>query len=180
MTFKPRQMTIILWDLFMSILTVFQMCKTTFMLAFNMDYEDRLLDTIIDAVFAIDILMHFFRAYLDDVEVITSFGKISLRYITGFFLFDSIATFPTLCTYNWKTLYPLKLARFFRIFRFTESIKNLINQVLARVNLPKRFVNRIHDFAFMTVFLMIVVHSIASAWIKIGHEIEGSWKDVHG
>lgn len=32
----------------------------------------------------------------------------------------------------------------------------------------------------MTVFLMIVVHSIASAWIRIGYEVEGSWKDVHG
>lgn len=73
MTFKPKKMSILVWDFLMSILTVVQLCKTTFMLGFDMKYEDRLIDTVIDAVFAGDILMHFFRAYLDDVEVITSF-----------------------------------------------------------------------------------------------------------
>ena len=60
MTFKPKNLTIVMWDFFMSILTVVQLCKTAFMLGFVMEYEDRLIDTVIDGVFAVDMVFHFF------------------------------------------------------------------------------------------------------------------------
>ncbi len=81
-----------------------------------MEYEDRMTDFIIDCIFLVDILLHFLRAYYSDVEVVTSFSKISLKYLTGLFFFDVLATFPTLCTYEWKVLYWFKLVRIIRAF----------------------------------------------------------------
>ena len=109
MVLKNDSVILIVWNLFMSLLTIFQLLKTVFMLGFAMEFENQWLDFVIDIFFAIDIIVHFFVAHVSDVEESTKFLDIFKNYVLGFFFFDFLATYPTLVTLEWKTLYWFKL-----------------------------------------------------------------------
>ena len=54
-----------------------------------------ILESIIDAIFATDILLNFVTAYTDGRGLLVTSPKlIALRYIKGFFFIDLIATIP--------------------------------------------------------------------------------------
>lgn len=64
MVLRTDSFIVILWNLFMSALTLFQIAKTVYQLGFAMETETRLMDFIIDIVFLIDIVSWFFIAYV--------------------------------------------------------------------------------------------------------------------
>lgn len=53
-----------------------------------------ILESTIDSIFAVDIMLNFFTAYSEDGIIITRPKLIALRYIKGFFFIDLIATIP--------------------------------------------------------------------------------------
>ena len=109
MVLKSDSIILIIWNLFMSLLTIFQLMKTVFMLGFEMEIENVWVDFVIDIFFAIDIFVHFFVAHISDVEESTRFLDIFRNYVFGYFFFDAFATFPTLFTLEWKVIYWFKL-----------------------------------------------------------------------
>ena len=76
MVLKSDSIILIIWNLFMSLLTIFQLMKTVFMLGFEMEIENVWVDFVIDIFFAIDIFVHFFVAHISDVEESTRFWDI--------------------------------------------------------------------------------------------------------
>jgi len=71
------------------------------MLGLNFSFENKVLDEIIDIVFIIDIVVNFFTLYVEDLEIVSKFYKVIWHYcFEGPFIFDLIATIPTLVTYQ--------------------------------------------------------------------------------
>jgi len=101
----------------MALLTLAQICKTVLMLGLNFSFENKVLDEVVDIIFILDIFVSFFTLYIEDVEIVTNYKKVIFHYIfQGPFIFDLIATIPTLVTYQLKQVYWFKLIRFIRIF----------------------------------------------------------------
>ena len=97
---KPNTLAYYIWNGFMGILTLAQICKTVLMLGLNFTFENKVLDEIIDAIFIIDIIVNFFTLYIEDVETVSKFYKVVWHYVfEGPFIFDVIATVPTLVTF---------------------------------------------------------------------------------
>ena len=55
----------------------------------------KLLESFIDIVFIIDMVLNFFVAYQEEDELVTSNKKIALHYLKGWFLCDLVASLPT-------------------------------------------------------------------------------------
>ena len=70
------------------------------MLGLNFSFENKVLDELVDAVFMFDILVSFFTLYIEDVELVSNYKKIIWHYVfEGPFIFDLVATIPTLVTF---------------------------------------------------------------------------------
>ncbi len=176
---KPKNLTYTLWNGFISILTLVQICKTMITLGFEGAYHHVIADFIIDAIYFLDILLRFFTAYIKDVDMETRCWKISLHYITGFFFIDILATCPSFFSYEYIHMYWFKLIRFLRIFRFQDPFRLLIWKTIGRLHIEKSIVHRIISFTSLCVFLLVVVHTLPCCWILIGHKVKGSWIETH-
>ena len=63
-------------------------------------FGNKVFDEILDAIFIIDIVVNFFTLYVEDLEIVTKFYKVIWHYcFEGPFIFDLIATIPTLVTF---------------------------------------------------------------------------------
>ena len=145
-----------------------------------MEFQNQWLDFVIDIFFAIDIIVHFFVAHVSDVEESTKFLDIFKNYVIGFFFFDFLATYPTLVTLEWKTLYWFKLFRFARLLRYLKSVTQVLDETIGRLHISARMIQRIQEFVKLNIFMVICIHTLACCWIRIGKSIDGSWIDVHG
>lgn len=110
---KPGSFMHSLWVTFMALLVLTQITKTCITLAFKFEIQSSsglIFDEVLDAIFLIDIVVNFFTAFNEDVEVVTKFTRILWRYFSSYLLFDIVATLPTLVTYQMQDLYWFKLA----------------------------------------------------------------------
>ncbi len=70
-----------------------------------------------EGILALDIIFHFFSAYLDNNAVIDDIKQISKNYLKGFFIFDMTAILPLhLIDFNFIWLKLARLARLYDIF----------------------------------------------------------------
>ena len=84
----------------MALLTLAQICKTVLMLGLNFTFENKVLDEVVDVIFMFDIFISFFTLYIEDVDLVTKFYKVVWHYVfEGPFIFDLVATIPTLVTF---------------------------------------------------------------------------------
>jgi hypothetical protein len=85
------------WDLFITFILLFTAVVTPYRLAFY-DIDDIawvVIDTVLDAGFALDIVLNFFMAYYDDSEDIVDNRKvIACRYVKRWFFIDVASVFP--------------------------------------------------------------------------------------
>jgi hypothetical protein len=86
-----------------------------------------IVDTIVDVIFAVDIFFNFFTAYVDDEEnLILSRGRIAKKYLTGWFLIDTISIIPVSLILqsgrDYASLARLtRLPRLYRLMKMTKS-----------------------------------------------------------
>ncbi|WJX93202.1 hypothetical protein P8452_74760 [Trifolium repens] len=93
--FNPKYRT---WETWLIVLVVYSAWIYPFQFAFLPYKIDTLfiIDNIVNGFFAIDILMTFFVAYLDDHSylLIDDHKKIAVRYLSTWFIFDVCSTAP--------------------------------------------------------------------------------------
>lgn len=85
------------WNLIMTILLLYTASYMPFRISFvdTVSIQNILFDSIIDLLFIIDIIIHFFSPYEDPkLGMVYSLKKISLNYIFSWFCFDIFSCLP--------------------------------------------------------------------------------------
>ncbi|CAA3024263.1 potassium channel KAT3-like [Olea europaea var. sylvestris] len=93
--FNPRYRA---WEMFLVLLVIYSAWISPFEFAFLRYKKDALfiIDLIFDSFFAIDIILTFFVAYLDNQSylLVDNRRKIAIRYLSTWFIFDICSTVP--------------------------------------------------------------------------------------
>ena len=117
---------------------------------------------------------NFFVGYYNDVKLITSLFRIARRYFFTFFLFDVIATLPSLCSYQESSIYFLKLLRFVRLAHVVAPITAIVE----RLNIDKMLKRQMKAFIRLMIILFSIIHILAWLWVFIGRHQSNSWIEV--
>lgn len=99
---------------------VYQMCDDSGNCSAVQDYQKTLntLEMVIDIIYFIEILMNFVKKTL----AYKTIQLISWNYLTGYFLFDIIATIPELFMQQSVTYYWFKCFRIVHFFRLSDPL----------------------------------------------------------
>lgn len=99
---------------------VYQMCNDSGNCSAVQDYQKTLntLEMVIDIIYFIEILMNFVKKTL----AYKTIQLISWNYLTGYFLFDIIATIPELFMQQSITYYWFKCFRIVHFFRLSDPL----------------------------------------------------------
>ena len=94
----PENRNKAIWDLWMTFVLLVTCMVTPLNIAFE-DGDDALgtliIDTIVDSLFGVDILVIFNTAFYDqDVELIEDRKEIAKHYLSGWFTIDMLAIIP--------------------------------------------------------------------------------------
>lgn len=134
-----------------------------------------IIDSIVDVLFFIDIILNFFMAYYDSSDEIVDDRKlIAFSYLSRWFFLDLISIIPISfildTNRNFNTLARVsrlpKLYRLIRVLRLMKIAKivkergNLINQVNSAFSLDSGF----ERFIFFVIFTTIICHVVACFW----------------
>ncbi|KAL4318489.1 hypothetical protein GQ457_18G002660 [Hibiscus cannabinus] len=171
------------WQTFLVVLVIYSAWASTLELAFEKTADGPLMfiDLVVDAFFAVDILLTFFVAYLDTSTflLVDDHEKIALRYVTRFWFFMDVAsTLPfelinKIFTGEWHTnnIYGLlNLLRLWRLRRVIELFKRLEKDIRFSY-----FWTRLLKLLCVTLF---AVHSAGCFyyWLAAHHEPpEDTW-----
>ncbi|KAK4349376.1 hypothetical protein RND71_032131 [Anisodus tanguticus] len=94
----PSDSSYMAWEMFLLILVIYTAWITPFEFAFLIYKIDALVifDNIVNCLFAIDIFLNFFMAYLDKESyiLVDDPKKIAIRYLSTWFIFDVCSTVP--------------------------------------------------------------------------------------
>jgi hypothetical protein len=88
------------WDVLITLILLVSCIQTPIDIAFsgsasNQEWsKNDYLNTVMDLMFLVDILVCFFSAYDIDDEIIDDRKRIAINYLTGWFLVDTLAIFP--------------------------------------------------------------------------------------
>ncbi|GER45142.1 potassium channel [Striga asiatica] len=127
----PRYMA---WDTFLTILVFYTAWVSPFEFGFNMRHSKALAitDNVLNAFFAIDIVLTFFVAYLDKETylIIDDHKMIASRYAKTWLIFDVIATIPSelarkVLPSNVESYGYLSLLRLWRLRRVSALFRRL-------------------------------------------------------
>lgn len=81
-------------------------------------------ETVFECLMAVDIILRFFTAYVDNYEEVDDMKKIGIHYLKGMFIIDVVAVLP-LYMIRYYLLW-LKLGRNLRLNIIFESFENLV------------------------------------------------------
>jgi hypothetical protein len=85
------------WDLIIAFMLIFTALVSPYRIAFvNVDSTEwTVIETLIDCIFGIDLVLNFFFAYYDDKDdIVDSRKRIILDYLYGWFLIDLMTILP--------------------------------------------------------------------------------------
>lgn len=97
LVFHPEAYQKIAWDCFVCFLILFSWILVTYRIGFdaNSDSKTRLIDTLVDVLFGIDILVCFNTAFIRDLVLISDRAEIARHYVVGpWFWIDTLSTMP--------------------------------------------------------------------------------------
>ncbi|XP_027909662.1 potassium channel KAT1-like [Vigna unguiculata] len=137
--FDPRYRA---WEMLLIVLVVYSAWICPFEFAFLPQKQDTLfiIDNIVNAFFAIDIVLTFFVAYLDNHSylLVDNPKKIALRYISTWFIFDVCSTAPfesiSLLFTDHKSEIGFKILNMLRLWRLRR-----VSSLFARLEKDIRF-----------------------------------------
>lgn len=183
------------WDIYMAFILFvvafyvpFRVC-----LQWNEDVSETrkfvfILDRFIDITFAIDIILNFFSAYIDDdgITVVTDRRKIILRYLKGYFLIDVIATIPFQYILSHSTSSLNKVGKLGRIPRVMKILKIIRLLKLLQIYKLQKFLEdleimyNVHSGVSRMFKILVIVftaaHLVGCFWFLIG--ISGDSNDM--
>ena len=132
----PEMTKKIIWDLFQGVLIVYSVITVPYRLAFQEPESNTtmIVNTIIDLLFATDILLNFFCAYFDDEgKLITGRVEVITNYMKTWFFIDFFATFPIdgvvqlanpgSESNSGRSAKILRVLRLFRLFKLARLLK---------------------------------------------------------
>lgn len=140
------------WDIIITFLTMYTIFVSPFLLVFpevyqtcnpdhswkssdcrtetdGINYHQKYLkrfEYTIDIFMFVDIVLNFFKK----THSLTTLKLISINYLTGYFIFDVIATIPELFMEQTLEYYYLKLGRMVHIYKLTIPLEILLSFVL--------------------------------------------------
>ncbi|GMI95045.1 potassium channel in Arabidopsis thaliana 3, ARABIDOPSIS THALIANA K+ RECTIFYING CHANNEL 1 [Hibiscus trionum] len=175
------------WQTFLVVLVIYSAWASTLELAFEKTADGPLMfiDLLVDAFFAVDILLTFFVAYFDTSTflLVDDHWKIALRYVIKFWFFMDVAsTLPfelinKIFTGEWQTnkvFGILNLLRLWRLRRVTDLFRRLEKDIRFSY-----FWTRLLKLLYVTLF---AVHSAGCFyyWLAAHHEPpEDTWIGKH-
>eukprot|EP00892_Ulva_mutabilis_P003879 jgi/Ulvmu1/1863/UM012_0019.1 len=198
----PGSIFKIFWDFFMMATLFTVLIATPFVICFDIGYARisplGIWEAIIDASFWMDIMFNFRTAYMEpsvhvDDALITSYTRITLRYLRGFFLLDFISTVPwDLVNESMglaqlfkiskvgklvRVMRMLKITKMLRVFKAPKALKQLelrLGRVLTRVLwLVCSVVFILHIFACIFHFSALVSNS-ETTWVDSSGIVDAS------
>ena len=138
-------------------------------------------EMVVDALFALDIVLNFFTAYIDHESslLITHPRLIARRYLRGFFFVDMIATIP----FGYiLTESPIaigtkigKIGRLPRLIKFARAARLLkllrvykLQELIMRLEIHYNVHHGISRMIKIVSLIMLVTHLVACFWFLIG------------
>lgn len=110
-----------------------------------------------------DFLLNFIKKTKSNKDI----QSISLDYIQGYFIFDAIATIPSLIIFQENINYfALKLARLIHIDRFIKPTAFLMQFLFKK--LPKKRQNDLMGFFGLIIYVIYLSHLMSCIWIYLG------------
>jgi hypothetical protein len=93
-------------------------------------------------------------------------STIGYNYLTGFFIFDVVATLPELFLQERMDYYILKLFRIIHFTKLTQPLTLLLACVLQKYS--KKRQNDLTSFAGLILYVIYLSHIMACVWLTIG------------
>ncbi|KAL8115965.1 potassium channel KAT3 isoform X2 [Apium graveolens] len=171
------------WQAFLVLLVVYSAWSSPFELAFKEVATGSLLpvDLVVDAFFAIDIILTFFVAYLDKSTylLVDDHKQIAVRYVTHlWFPMDLASTLP------FQTIYRIFAGEMHRgeVFGFLNLLRlwrlRRVSELFSRLEKDTRFSYFWTRYCKLIAVTLFAVHSAACFyfWLAIHHKIpEQTW-----
>lgn len=182
----------VLWKIWFDSIASLALIYCITVLPVRIAFEDKntsldIIDIIIDCIFGLDMLFNFFEAYEDEQgDLILDPHKIQMRYLTGWFFVDFMATFPFSLVLGQRSSAAkmsrfLRAPRLFRLFRLLRILK-----LVKMLNLTA-FFHRLEDnsdihpgvFRILKLifWVILVSHASSCVWLAIPvlEQSGGSW-----
>ncbi|KAE8651371.1 hypothetical protein Csa_001921 [Cucumis sativus] len=171
------------WQTFLVVLVVYSAWVSPFELAFKKVATGSLLpvDLVVDAFFAIDIVLTFFVAYLDKGTylLVDNHKKIALRYLTSLgFPMDVASTLPFQVIYRIFTgrMHRSEAFGFLNLLRFWRLRR--VSQLFTRLEKDIRFSYFYTRLAKLICVTLLAVHTAGCFyyWLAVHHkDSENTW-----
>lgn len=150
----PQNQFRLSWDVLMACLLCVLAFWIPYRVCFYWNDEDEgdetspvfVFEMLVDAVFAIDIFLNFFTAYVDSTTtlVVTSPRLIAIKYIRSYFFVDLIATVPLGYILTQSSLViASKIGKFGRLPKLVKFVRGLRLLKLLRVYKLQKFIMRL-------------------------------------
>jgi hypothetical protein len=175
------------WNVIMILLLAYVATFVPFNICFNLDFTGELstmdiVDAIVDILFAVDIVINFLSTYEDPATQIPviDIKKIASNYITGWFLIDIIAVFPTQIiedivtgdqSQNGHQIKLVRLARLPRLYRLIRILRMLkMIRIFRKTQQFKEYISSFNISVGMIRMLNVLglqffmVHLMACFW----------------
>ena len=189
---SPDHPLLIYWELLITILILYSITISPYLLAFSIDnLPYKVIDIISDFVFLCDLVLNFFIGYFDSDNdtLVSSKAKIAVHYLKSFFIVDLISSIPfslisTVFINNddniknlsqfqkidgiRKIFRLLKWMKLFKIFKYSnQSISS--SDKKENINLISSFTKtKIGIFLKFLIFITLLIHCCSCMWIFIG------------
>lgn len=115
------------WDLIIAFMLIFTALVSPYRIAFvDVDtLEWTVIETIIDCIFGVDLLLNFFFAYYDNQDdIVDSRKKIAMSYLKGWFFIDLLTILPISQILNTSDFGNLsKIARLPKLYRLIKVLR---------------------------------------------------------
>ena len=159
----------IVWDSIVNLFLLVSFILIPLVLASKLQMFDevRWLEFTIDVILLGDVIFNFFTAYHSDIYLVTDSKRIALNYLTTYFIFDMVSSFPGFITgESFKQIYFLKIARFSNLKKFLVHIKYILDRFRSFMTFTG---------AKMIVTLILLIHIMACLWMYLGNISSYGW-----
>jgi hypothetical protein len=167
-----------------AVLILYFACVTPFRIGFGTAADNQRVieyELVFDAGLLLYLILTFFMAYIEDIEVVDEYGAIAGRYFRGLFVPDLVSCLPL---YLWNPNFMwLKVFRLLRVGQICDLLDRFLDflgktwstetQQLFNLN-TKRAISHLIHFA---TYVAVTCHCIACLWHYVAMMQEGlNWK----
>ena len=159
---------------------------TPYKIGFGTDEENRSVcyyELAFDVAMFGYLVLTFFTAYYEDIEVVDGYWPIANRYLRGLFIPDLVSCLPLyLVNPNFMWLKMFRLLRISQVCVLIQSLLDFINKAFSREDKQlldwntKLTINRIIQFV---LYMIVTCHCIACFWhfvaMKEGIDMKDTW-----